>query len=385
GRWQWVQGPRVSWPRSEFQSTPPLNTNIVDKTLISPFVGMATSPFRPDPFFDNGNRVYPTGSHINPHYPIPYVHQWNLALEQQFSDHLVVSATYVGSAGRELECCGVINQSYQNVAGNFNTKPRPYMQMGAFRTDRNDGYSDYHSLQLKAEQRFSAGLAFLGSYTWSKATDLACSGYIGAEGCHITQPYYPTPFAYGMDHGVADFDLRHIFTGSFVYELPFGKGKRFGIGNPVLNQVAGGWQVSGIVSLQTGRALTPAVSNAAQTNVGGGVQPRPDLVGSTGVSNPSRQQWFNTAAFALPAGFNYGTAGKNILRGPGFHNEDISLFKNFSILGEALRLQFRADRFNAVNATRLSTPNTAQGTVQFGQINGAGAGRVVQLALKVIF
>lgn len=385
GRWQWVQGPRVSWPRSEFQSTPPLNINIVDKTLVSPFVGMATSPFRPNPFYDNGVPVYPTGSHINPHYPVPYVHQWNLALEQQFTDRLVISATYVGSAGRMLECCGVINQSYQNGPGTYATKARPFMLMGAFRTDRNDGYSDYHSLQLKAEQRFSKGLAFLGSYTWSKATDLACSGYIGAEGCHITQPYYPEPFKYGMDHGVADFDLRHIFSGSFVYELPFGKGKRFGIENAVLNQLAGGWQASGIINLQSGRALTPVLSNAAQPNVGGGVQPRPDLVGSVEVANPTRQQWFNTAAFALPSGFNYGTAGKNILRGPSFHNEDISLFKNFAIVGEALRVQFRADLFNAANATRLSTPNTTHGTAQFGQINGAGAGRVVQFALKVLF
>ena len=329
--------------------------------------------------------LFPTGSHINPHYPIPFVHQWNLALEQQFTDRLVVSATYVGSAGRSLECCGVINQNYENGPGSFTAKARPYMQMGAFRTDRNDGYSDYHSLQLKAEQRFSGGLAFLGSYTWSKATDLACSGYIGAEGCHITQPYYPAPFLYGMDHGVADFDLRHIFSGSFVYELPFGKGKHFAIDNAILNQVAGGWQVSGIINLQSGRALTPVLSNSAQTNVGGGVQPRPDLVGDVGVSNPTRQMWFNTAAFALPSGYNYGSAGKNILRGPSYHNEDISLFKNFPLLGEALRLQFRADMFNAVNATRLSNPNTTQGTAQFGQINGAGSGRVVQFALKVIF
>lgn len=385
GRWQWVQGPRVVWPRSEFQSTPPLNNDIPNRTLESPFVGMATSPFRPNPFYDNGALVYPTGSHINPRFPVPYVHQWNIALEQQFTDRLVVSATYVGSAGRMLECCGVINQSYQNLAGSFNTKPRPYMLMGAFRTDRNDGRSDYHSLQLKADQRFSRGLAFLFSYTWSKATDLACSGYIGAEGCHITQPYYPTPFAYGMDHGVADFDLTHVFNASFIYELPFGKGKHFNIDNGILNQLAGGWQVSGIITGRSGQALTPAVSNSAQTNVGGGVQPRPDLVGSTGVSSPTRQQWFNTAAFALPSGFNYGTAGKNILRGPTSHGEDLSLFKNFPLKGEALRLQFRADLFNAFNATRLGNPGTTQGTPAFGQISSAGAGRIVQFALKMIY
>ncbi|MFN7935714.1 MAG: carboxypeptidase regulatory-like domain-containing protein [Bryobacteraceae bacterium] len=385
GRWQWVQGPRVSWPRSEFQSTPPLNVDIANRTLQSPFVGMATTLARPNPLFDNGAPVYPTGSHINPHYPIPYVHQWNFALEQQFTDTLVVSGTYVGSAGRILECCGVINQSFQNVAGAYATKPRPFPLMGAFRTNRNDGRSDYHSLQLKAEQRFSKGLAFLFSYTWSKATDLACSGYIGAEGCHITQPYFPEPFKYGMDGGLADFDLTHIFSSSFIYELPIGRGKRLNIDNSVLQHIAGGWQISGIVNTRSGQALTPALSNAAQTNVGGGVQPRPDLIGNIAAATPNRQQWFNTAAFALPSGFNYGTAGKNILRGPSSHNEDLSLFKNFQLAGEALRLQFRADMFNAFNATRLANPNTTHGIAQFGQISGAGAGRVVQMALKLIF
>ncbi len=385
GRWQWVQGPRVSWPRSEFQSTPPLNTDVINKTLVSPFVGMATSPFRPNPFYDNGAPVYPTGSHINPHFPIPYVHQWNVAVEQQISDKLVFSATYVGSAGRKLECCGVINQSYQNGPGAYASKARPYMLMGAFRTDRSDGASDYHSIQLKAEHRFSRGLAFLASYTYSKATDLACSGYIGAEGCHITQPYYPEPFLYGMDHGLADFDLRHIATGSFIYELPMGRGKRIDIRNPILDKMAGGWQVSGIISLRSGQALTPVVSNGAQTNVGGGVQPRPDLIGSISVSNPDRTQWFNTAALVLPSGFNYGTAGKNILTGPTSHNEDISLFKNFAIYRESVRLQLRADLFNAPNATRLGNPGTTQGTPQFGTIASASSGRVSQLALKVIF
>ena len=149
--------------------------------------------------------------------------------------------------------------------------------------------------------------------------------------------------------------------------------------------MAGGWQVSGIVTLRSGRVLTPVLSNAAQTNIGGGVQPRPDLAGSIGVGSPNRFQWFNTAAFALPPGFNYGTAGKNILHGPGFHNEDLSLFKNFPLRGDALRLQFRADLFNAFNATRLSDPGVTHGTPQFSQISSAGAGRVSQLALKVIF
>lgn len=386
GRWQFVQNPRVTWPRGEFMTTPALNIDVMNRTLEKPFVGLPSDAFRPDPFKDaSGNVTLVSGPHNQPHFPVPYVHQWNFALEQQFSDTLVVSATYVGSAGRMLECCGLINQSYENNGTAFQNKARPFPKMNVFRTNRNDGFSDYHSLQMKAEQRFSKGLAYLFSYTWSKATDLACSGYIGAEGCHITQPYYPSPYLYGMDHGPADFDLRHVATGSFVYELPFGKGKRFATGNAALNLLAGGWQVSGIISLRSGIALTPAVNNAAQTNIGTGVQPRPDLTGSILAANQDRYQWFNTAAFALPSGFSYGTAGKNILRGPSSHNEDVSMFKNFPLYGEALRLQFRADMFNAFNATRYSNPNVTHGTPTFGQITSAASGRVVQFALKAIF
>ena len=386
GRWQWVQGPRVAWPRAQFQTTPTLNATVPQFTIDQPFVGLPSNPYLPNPFLNaDGTPAYPTGSQINPVFKTPRVHEWNIAVERQFSDSLVASVTYVGTAGRLLDCCGLINQDYQNGAGNTNTKARPYPQMGVFRTDRNDGYSDYEALELKVEQRFSRGLSYMGNYTFSKSTDLACSGYIGAEGCGFTQPYYPTAYKYGLDHALSAFDIRHVANLTLIYELPIGKGKAVPLNHPVLDALAGGWQISAIVSFRSGMPLTAVEANSAQTNVGAGVTPRPDLVGDVSNSNPTRFQWFNTAAFANPSGFNYGTAGRNIIIGPTSHTENISLFKNFNLKRDAVRLQYRADMFNAFNATVFGNPGLTLGTAQFGQISSANPGRIIQMALKVIF
>jgi len=371
GKQQIAQGSRVTWPKAQWQSTGTINTTTVDVTIDNPFKGLPSKPNRPNPF--------PAGGYqINRYFSTPYVYQWNLAVERQMTDRLVVSATYVGSAGHDLECCGVINQAYFPGPGSYLNRERPFPKMLTIRTNRNDGYSDYHSLQLKAEQRFSKGLSYLISYTLSKSTDLACSGYIGVGGCDITQPYN-----LGADHSISAFDVPHVLNVSFVYELPFGRGKAVSIENAVLNHLAGGWQVSGIMNFRSGRPLSPRIT-FDNPNIGGGTKPRPDLVGDPKISNPSRLRWFNTDAFALPAKYTFGNAGRNIIRGPWGHNEDISLFKNFTLY-EQLRLQYRADFFNTFNLTRLGNPNMFLGRSQFGQISSAGPGRVIQMALKLIW
>jgi hypothetical protein len=191
-----------------------------------------------------------------------------------------------------------------------------------------------------------------------------------------------------VDHALSDFDLRNIAEFSVIYALPFGKGKEFSVNNRVVDLIAGGWQASGIFTLRSGIPLTPVESNSAQTNIGTGVTPRPDLVGSTKIAHPSRAEFFNTAAFANPVGYNYGTAGRNILHGPMQHSENISLFKDFPLFqekGKPVTLQYRADMFNAFNATVYGNPGTTVGTTSFGVITGAAAGRIIQMALRISF
>lgn len=371
GKQQIAQGSRVTWPKAQWLQTGPINVTTVDVTMDNPFSGLPSSPNRPSP--------YPAGGYqINRYFSTPYVYQWNFAIEKQFSDNLVTSATYVGSAGHDLECCGVINQAFLPGPGNPNERDKPFPKMFLIRTNRNDGYSNYQSLQLKANQTFSKGLSYLVSYTLSKSTDLACSGYIGVGGCDISQPYN-----LGEDHSLSAFHLAHVANVSFIYELPFGRGRRFHIENSVLNQLAGGWQLSGIMRFRSGMPLTVRMP-FDNPNIGGATRARPDLVADPQLSNPSRLEWFNTDAFESPERFTFGNAGRNIIYSPMGHSQDISVFKNFS-LGEALTLQYRADFFNAFNLTRLNGPARTLGRPQFGQINSAGPGRVIQMALKVIW
>ena len=374
GKQQISQGSRVTWPKAQFLSTGNINLTTVEVTIDNPFQGLPSDPNRPNPF--------PAGGYqINRYYSTPYVYQWNLALERQISDTFVVSGTYVGAAGHDLECCGVINQAFLPGPGNPNNRDKPFPRMRLIRTNRNDGYSDYHSLQMKAEQRFAKGLSYLLSYTWSKSTDLACSGYIGVGGCDISQPY-----TLGADHSISAFNATNVVNLSFIYELPFGHGRKFDIQNPVLNQLAGGWQVSSIMNFRSGMPLTVSLP-FDNPNIGGATRARPDLVGDPMLSNPTRLRWFNTDAFAAPERFTFGNAGRNIIRGPMGHNQDISVFKNFT-LRERLKLQYRTDFFNAFNLTRLRDPSLngrRLGRRQYGQITSASPGRVIQMALKLIW
>lgn len=316
---------------------------------------------------------------MNRFFRTPYVHEWNVSVERQFSDRLAASVTYAGAAGRSLECCGLTNYATVLAAGNSREPHRvPYPNMLVFRTNDNNGASDYHGLQLKAEQRFHRGLSFLLTYTFSKSIDLACSGYIGAEGCNIQQPYN-----LAAERSVSSYDLTHISNASFIYELPVGRGRALGIRGRGLDVLAGGWQVSGILSFRSGLPLTPALATDNANN--GGSQQRPNLIGDPGLAGQSRLRWFNTAAFALPPRFTYGNAGRNILRGPSSASQNLSLFKNFDVLERKLRVQVRSDFFNAFNRPLLGNPGTTLDTPAFGQINSAGGNRTVQLSLKLIY
>ena len=363
---QIAQGNRNAWPHSTFQSTDTLNATVPTVFIDRPFRGLPDRVDRPNPFPS-------AGYHLNRFFKTPYVHEWNVSVERQFSDRLAASVTYVGAKGRTLECCGLTNYSTVLAAGNARAPERvPYPNMLVFRTNDNSGRSDYHGLQTKIEQRFHNGLSFSFNYTFSKSIDLACSGYIGAEGCNLQQPYNLS-----AERGVSSYDLTHIANATFIYEIPF-KPRNYAV-----NLIAGGWQTSGILNWRSGLPLTPglAVDNANNS----GSQQRPNLVGDAGLAGQSRLRWFNTAAFALPARYTYGNAGRNILRGPAAATQSLSLFKNFAVLPERLKVQFRSDFFNAFNHPLLGSPGLTFDTPTFGQINSASGNRTIQMSLKAIF
>src|SRR5947208_806103 len=252
---------------------------------------------------------------------------------------------------------------------------------------RSAGHSNYNSLQLRAEKRFSHGLTFLASYTWAHALDIASNADLGAQNGGDFR-YFLQP---QREYGNSDFDVRHRFVFSYLYELPIGHGKRtFGNASGVLNQIVGGWQVGGITSVSSGNWFTILDDNGVANSDG---QQRPDLVGDPRAKSCMPNTFFNTCAFADPPAGSFGDVSRNSIQGPGYQIWDFSLFKNFSI-SERTKLEFRAEFFNVFNHPNLqfaksgpqnSINTTTFGTPEFGFLTAARDPRQIQFALKLSF
>jgi hypothetical protein len=189
------------------------------------------------------------------------------------------------------------------------------------------------------------------------------------------------------DYGPANWDVPHRFVASYLYDLPFFRDSE----QPILKHVVGGWQISGITTIQSGTPVNVTIV-PDRANIGITGLQRPDLVGAVPelscVSDPARQpqrmNCYDASAFALPAEFTFGNAPRNLLRGPGSVVTDLSLLKNVSLGGQA-RLQLRVEMFNAFNKVNLGNPNAQVGNPAFGRITSAGNMRQIQLGAKVIF
>jgi Carboxypeptidase regulatory-like domain/TonB dependent receptor-like, beta-barrel len=262
--------------------------------------------------------------------PLGYVQQFNLNIQRSLTSNLVVSAAYVGTMGRKLRW--VYDENVPDPGPGAVQQRRPFFtrapEVVGVTVNHAEASSTYHSLQISVAKRLSSGLAFQGSYTWSHWIDNAISeaGY-GAQG--------PNPQNIRnrrAERGNDPADLRHRLVFSYIYELPFGEGKRWGNRNTAVTKILGGWQINGITTLQSGLPFTPVLASPT-TNTGTGS--RPDRIGEGSLPRSQRtlERFFDVTAFTTPAQFTYGNAGRNILYGPGYVNFDFSLFKNVR-LGE---------------------------------------------------
>ena len=270
-------------------------------------------------------------------------------------------------------------------------------QITPISTFRSNGFSNYNSLQASIERRFSKGLQFEISYTYSHALDDASSANLGSlnngDFRDQTEPQW--------EYGNSDFDVRHRLVASYIYELPFGKDKYFANNvSPFWNQVIGNWQFSGITSFSTGNYATVTdPANPMGVDCGGTVTyncARANLIGNPNGQHCLPGTFFDTCAFTSNTGpAVFGNAGRNNVRGPSFQEWDLSLFKTFPIR-EQMRLEFRAEFFNAFNHPNLLwgpigalgqvEPVAIEvGTPQFGLPQAARAPRQLQFALKFWF
>lgn len=313
-----------------------------------------------------------------------YAQQWNFTVQAELLENTVFSVGYNGTRGAKLIGARDFNQPAPAPA-QPNLRPLPTFSDINLIASAFD--SVYHSLQTQFQCRFQTGLTGLFSYTWSKSIDNASNFFASAGDANYPQNSHDI----AAERGRSSFDAPHRFTGSFVYELPIGPGKRWGgqwRGGAA--RLLGGWQLNGIVTLQAGQPYTVALpgefdnSNTGRSSYGFGAGDRPNLVGDPKLARPDPQLWFDPAAFALPTYGTFGNAGRNIVGGPSLANIDFSLLKD-AALGEQATLQFRIEFFNVTNTPNFLNPNVFFGAPGFGRLLAARDGREVQFGLKLIF
>ena len=249
----------------------------------------------------------------------------------------------------------------------------------------NVGNTNYNALQAKLEQRFTQGLSFLVSYTRSKLIDEASSVF---DASILTGPIANFPVADSfnrkLERDLSSGDIPNVFAASFTYDLPFGKGRRFNPGG-ITGTILGGWELAGVIQLQSGIPL--AVTQATNFNAfaGFGTQ-RPNVITDPNLPSSERTtaRFFNTSAFTIAPQFTIGNSSRNPVRGPQYRNADIALIRRTSF-GENRNIEFRAEAFNITNTPPLAAPATVAGAAGFGSITSAGDPRVLQFGLKVNF
>ena len=376
GGLQAAQNARGAWPSGANQSPSNLNTAGITPgvTAQNPFVGFNTSiPASP---FPSG------GGFVADDWKDSYSSQWNLEIQQQVTKSSTVSLAYVGSSTMRTPIQVPFNTG---IPGPGAVYPRqPYQNMSSpnavstFTMIQSVGRANYQSFQAKFDQRFSDGLFFITSFTWSRNINIGCASFW--EACNIQNPY-----DLNAERAASPLDVPLVFTFSPGYELPFGKGKpHLNTGSPAW--ILGNWQVNGIFAARSGTVYTPLI-NFDNANIGNGSFQRPAVIGNPVLSNPTVGEWFNVNAFALSAPNTYGNAGRDSLRGPDFWNLDFSVFRNF-IIAERLRLQFRSEFFNIFNHTNFANPSSTLGNPNFGVITSTATGsgpRTIQFALKLLF
>lgn len=311
--------------------------------------------------------------YVDPNFRTGYSQLFNIVLQHELTPILTIEAGYVGSLSRKLPY----------AVGDINRGSRVSNQLGSIQSQFSIGSGNYHSLQVKADKRFARGTSFFLAYTFGKSIDNGPAPF--NLGRNSQQPQ--DPFNLKAERAVSANDIRHNAVASYIYELPFGRGKRFlGDANSFVETILGGWQVNGIVNVRSGLPVN-VVRNAPIGYQG----LRPNLTGDPNLSDRTLNRYFDTGAFDIIGLVNTtkpGSAGRNILRGPGYANFDFSTFKNvpLDILREGTTLQLRFEFFNFTNTPHFANPNANFGTVDFGKItNIVGNSRIIQFAAKINF
>jgi hypothetical protein len=296
-----------------------------------------------------------------------YIQSWNFFIERKLPADFVTSVGYVGTAS--VNGFAFLDVNASQIPGSGNNGRPLYAKFGRTVSTREfEGrtHSNYHSLQATINRRLAGGLFLKGAYTYSHAIDQANYG-------DWTTFSWNAPSVFYRNRASAANNIPHMFQMGYVYDVPFGNGKKWA-SNGVSKAILGGWQLNGLFSAYQGRQYTLSASGAA-LNMPGNAQ-TPDQINpvvETLAKVGDDGTWFDTSAFARPTGVRFGNVGRNTMRGPGVVNTDLSLFRTFKPT-ERLQLQFRAESFNLSNTPHFANPNSNANSSAFGRVTATQSG-----------
>ena len=301
------------------------------------------------PSLDPSQAVDPPVTSLDRRLKTPYYQHWNFTVERQLPGQVGLQIAYAGSKGTFLQSTTDRNQVRVPSAADVQ-ESRPYPNFGSFTSIEDRGNSTYHSLQLRAEKRLSQGLYLLSAFTWAKSIndlpEICCAG-----------PFPQNSYDVPAEKARSDFDQERRWVTSFDYELPIGKGKHWANSSRAADLLVGGWHIGGILAFGSGLPFSP-ILGYDPSNTGTQGWPRTNRIANGNLPAGQRRpdNWFNLDAFPAPADYTFGNAGRNILEGPGSQVADLALRKMFAA-GERLKIEFRAEFFNAFNHPNFGLPD----------------------------
>jgi len=320
--------------------------------------------------------------------PSGNVQSWHVSVQREVMRNLLVDVGYIGNKSRDIMILGDYNQARPNGPTENATLQarRPIQGFQQIQIAWGGGKGDYHALQLKLERRYSRGLYLLNSFTWSRARDNA-SGHLEVQNGDSSSVNY---LDLDSEFGRSGYDQPINNTTSFVWELPFGKERRFAQNlNPVMEGILGGWRLVGINTMTSGVPINLSYAPAAAFMVSPNPTYRPNLTGDPVTPSDQRtiNNYLNPATVEIPTDRSqpFGNAPRNVARADSFYQFDLGLHKNFGLGRDQTRLEVRIEAFNVLNKTNFQSANGNRSSSAFGTITNTYPARQIQLGIKLYF
>lgn len=318
--------------------------------------------------------------------PSPYVQNWHLTIQRDLGAGFLLDVGYVGNRGVNQLILGDFNQARTNQPGeslNLDAR-RPYQNFAFIQTAFAGGNTFYHGLQMKIEKRYDNGIYFMNSYTWSKAIDNAAGHLENYNGDNSRVNFYDL----ASERGLSSYHIPHNNVTSIIYEMPFGRGRKWGSDwNPVVNGILGGWRTTLINTMRSGFPINITYSPVATFQVCSSCSHRPNVTGPVQDNSNDPNQWFLPGNIHTPTDITrpFGNLGRNVGRMENFYQSDFGLYKQFLLPREGSRVEFRSEFFNLFNVTNFAAPNSNISSSSFGRVTSAFPARQIQFALKLYF